>query len=379
MNNDREPIEAFKRALSITAVAERLGLEPVHGKFRCFHPTRHAHGDRTPSVSLSEERGLFRCWVCPDFKGDVIQLVCDIRNCEFLDAVQWLREGWPVAAAAYVRANAQQPDGPTHGTAGNVATPPLAAVHMAPKPAPQGHELTELSLGLPQRPEHWREKTILAFLKLLSPVDKADPHGRHEARDYLIKRKIFMHTWNEMRLRWVDDYGRVNDALRKEQDADLLREVGLMNDHGNLRFYKHRLILPYLDSENHPLHFQARATDYETTPKELSLRGTIPVPYNRKVLDGLAGVVYLCEGPIDTLTLIERRIPAVGVPGVSHLKADWIPLFTNKRVCVCFDKDEAGKAATVKVIEAFKSQGIDAFALEALPDGSDINEWFVRK
>ena len=364
--SNRDNIEALKAALSITAVAEALGLEPMRGKFRCLHPTRHSHGDRSPSVSLSEDRGLFRCWVCQDVRGDCIELVSQVRNCSFIDALRWLRDTFPNAR-----------------TAANLGTPsttapkqPTAIVQDVRKDSTS--ELATLTVHNVERPEHWREKLVLTFLKLLMPIDQADPHGNFLARDYLIKRKIFQRTWNGLRLRWVDDYHRVNEALRHDADPDLLREVGLVNDQGNLRFYKHRLILPYLDAENHPLHFQARAIDFETTPKELSLRGHIPCPYNVKELDQRPGVVYLCEGPIDTLTLVEKGFAAVGVPGVAHMKKEWIPLFTNKRVIVCFDNDEAGRTASAKIVEEFTAQGIDAKPLTSLPSFTDINDWFTR-
>jgi len=48
--------------------------------------------------------------------------------------------------------------------------------------------------------------------------------------------------------------------------------------------------------------------------------GHIPCPYNAKELDQRPGVVYLCEGPIDTLTLVEKGFAAVGVPGVAQVQ-----------------------------------------------------------
>jgi DNA primase len=367
---DREGIESFKRELSITAVADRLGLCPVHGKIRCLHPMRHSHGDRTPSVSLSESKGLFRCWVCADVRGDVIELVSQVNNLSFRDALGWLKDMFPHAVLQASISNPSTTTAPKN-PAPNRPIEKRVEPLLIPEP--------ELPIVVPSaREEHWREKTILGFLKMLAPLEHPDSHGRFEARDYLVRRKIFLKTWNAMRLRWVDDYGRVNDALRRDFDGDLLREVGITNEHGNLRFYKHKLIIPYLDDKNRPLHFQARATEQDTTPKELSLRGHIPCPYNVKMLDQRSGLVYLCEGPIDTLTLIDRGIPAVGVPGVSHLKAEWIPLFQNKSVIVCFDNDEAGRTASAKVVDAFMSQGIDAKPLTILPDGTDINDWFTQ-
>ena len=80
MQKEREELEAFKANLSHTAVAERLGLREVRGKLRSPYGKRHAHGDRTPSVSVSEEKGLFRCWVCDDVRGDAFDLVRLVRG-----------------------------------------------------------------------------------------------------------------------------------------------------------------------------------------------------------------------------------------------------------------------------------------------------------
>ena len=90
-----EELKQFKASLSITAVAQALGVEVVRGRCRCFYPQRHVHGDRTPSVSISEERGSFRCWVCDDVRGDVISLVQIVKNCSFTEALDWLVETYP--------------------------------------------------------------------------------------------------------------------------------------------------------------------------------------------------------------------------------------------------------------------------------------------
>ena len=64
--------------------------------------------------------------------------------------------------------------------------------------------------------------------------------------------------------------------------------------------------------------------------------------------------VFLTEGESDTLALIESGIEADGTaaavasPGTSF-PAAWAPLFAGKRVTLCFDRDEPGQAAAVKV------------------------------
>ena len=98
-----EELKQFKAAISITAVAQSLGVEVSHGRCHCFFPQRHAHGDRTPSVSISEERGTFRCWVCDDVRGDVISLVQILKDCSFIEALGWLIEQFPFLVPASAR------------------------------------------------------------------------------------------------------------------------------------------------------------------------------------------------------------------------------------------------------------------------------------
>ena len=86
----REFYEELVRRNDIVAVAIELGLEVRGTKCRCLRPEAHAHGDRTPSLSLFRDRNTFRCWVCPDVRGDVIQLVETARGVSHAEAVRYL-------------------------------------------------------------------------------------------------------------------------------------------------------------------------------------------------------------------------------------------------------------------------------------------------
>lgn len=190
-----------------------------------------------------------------------------------------------------------------------------------------------------------------------------------------------------MRLRTIVDYDRVNAGLRQKFGLEDLQKAGLFNEKGNLKYYRHRLLFPYLDAKGIPRYFQARATDAETQPKELNLRGAVPFPYNVSLLDGNVGWIYLCEGCIDTLTMLDRGFPAVGIPGVKSFKPEWGSLFRNKRVIVCLDQDEAGRAGSKIIEDILKQNGVEASRLGdgiqaksfQMAEGQDINSWFGGK
>ena len=370
-----EELKQFKASLSITAVATALGVPVVHGRCRCFYPTRHAHGDRTPSVSFSEERGTFRCWVCDDVRGDVISLVQIVKNCSFLEALNWLKESYgflvPGAASNPVPVQNRTVE-QNAALVAKVAMREAALEYQPPEPA---KELVS---------EDERKKIILSFLKMLSPVDKTP------AAAYLARRRIYKPIWDRMLLRTITDYGALNNKLKETYDLEVLKYVGLFNEKGNLRYYKHPLFFPYLDTKRRSCYFQARAIDSTVVPKELNLRGTVPYPYNVSALDQRPGWVYLCEGVVDTLTFLGQRIAAIGIPGVRSFKTEWLPLFKNKSVVLCLDKDEAGRNATeylqtvfeqagIRTVVLGEGKGLEHFEKMTMKEGEDINDWFGGK
>ena len=78
-------IQDVKQNTNIIDIALRLGLEVRSNKSRCFHPENHANGDRTPSLSFSPSRGVFKCFGC-GIGGDVFNLVQQVKACKFPEA-----------------------------------------------------------------------------------------------------------------------------------------------------------------------------------------------------------------------------------------------------------------------------------------------------
>ena len=368
-----EELKQFKESLSITAVAKALGIDVVRGRCRCFFPQRHAHGDRTPSVSFSEEWGTFRCWVCDDVRGDVISLVQLCKNMSFSEAIEWLKSEFSflLKSPKPVRKSALSAGG---GSASEKSAPSRAREPV----------LREPEIEPPQKPlikEEDRRNLIFSFLKMLKPIEHT-PAGA-----YLSGRRIYKPVWDKMRIRTIDDYEEISDRLREIYSLEVLQYVGLFNERGNLRFYKHPLIFPYLDSKMRSFYFQARAINESVEPKELNLRGPVPFPYNVSALDEKPGWVYLCEGVVDTLTFIGHNVPAVGIPGVRAFKTKWLPLFKNKSVVLCLDNDEAGRSGMEYIQGVFDQAGIRSTILgtgmenlsSAMKEGEDINDWFGRR
>ena len=333
-------IQELKSSLSITVVAKRLGLSVEGGRFRCFFPERHAHGDRTPSVSINEEKGYFKCFVCENVKGDVISLVQMYLGVNFAEAVKWLKGDAPS-----IKRDMQ-------------------------KSIPQKNKKEDNS----EHPKFFKEKIILDFLNLLSPIPV-----NSKAAMWLANRHIYKPVWDKVLLRLIDDYHRTSRELRAKYSLEDLQYAGLFNSQGILRYGRHPIIIPYIDEQHRPFFFQARAIDKDVVPKELNLQKAVPFPYNKEVLDGKPGIVYLCEGAIDTLTLLGHNFSAVGIPGVNSFKPEWVEMFKNKKIILCLDNDAAGRASEARISAMLQDAGLETHSFGLLPEGEDINSWFASR
>jgi hypothetical protein len=165
-----------------------------------------------------------------------------------------------------------------------------------------------------------------------------------------------------------------------------LIESGLFNENGYLRYFKHTLIFPYLDFDGKVCYFQSRAVEQDTHPKELNPRGRIPLPYNAPALKSDVNSIYIAEGAIDCLTILEKGFMAVGIPGAKNFKEDWVPYFKNKKVYLAFDRDRVGREGEMQIKSLLDKSGIECHFMQEhlpknmqMPDGFDVNDWFVKK
>jgi hypothetical protein len=136
-------------------------------------------------------------------------------------------------------------------------------------------------------------------------------------------------------------------AQAKGLDAAFLRTLGI--EESTYRGKK-RLLIPYLDTSGHKV-----ATRYR-----LSLHGPDRFRWARgsKVhLYGLwrlqemrpEGYVILVEGESDCHTLWQHQLPALGVPGASTFKPEWVEHLNGLTVYVWQEPDQGGETLASKV------------------------------
>ena len=111
----------------------------------------------------------------------------------------------------------------------------------------------------------------------------------------------------------------------------------------------------------------------KTERKVLAPSGSSPHLYNPLMLGPNAGLMFLCEGEYDTLSVIDCGFDAVGTQGVSTFNRTWARLFSGATVIIAFDGDSAGRKAAHDLQTIFKDLGTDVHVME-VPDESDLND-----
>jgi DNA primase len=205
----------------------------------------------------------------------------------------------------------------------------------------------------------------------------------HPAFLYLQGRGISPTRAKAGEIGFIADYQAIQRRLVGQFPLPDLQSAGLFNANGNLRLYRHQLILPFvLDRRVYGL--QARNIRWrdqdEDGPKEL-LVGSPSIPFNTDILTEAIEQVFLSEGVIDCLSFTELGLPAVGIPGANGFKAQWVPLFHEvPEVIVAFDNDDAGRRGTERIVGMFEAAGRAGLKTIRWPNGiKDANEFLTKR
>lgn len=94
----REQIEAIKASVDFAALAAERGVV-LRRKGRQLYALCPFHKEKTPSFTISPERGLFHCFGC-GVGGDLFGFVMRFDGVHFPEALRMLAERTGVALAA---------------------------------------------------------------------------------------------------------------------------------------------------------------------------------------------------------------------------------------------------------------------------------------
>ncbi|MDW3218665.1 MAG: DNA primase [Acidimicrobiales bacterium] len=299
------------------------------------------HGERTPSLSVSPEKGVYYCFGCQR-SGDAITFVQEMDNLDFAGAVESL-------AGRY------------------------------------GIQLRYTSKDEGSR--RARKRTLLDAVekavefyhqRLLTGADAG------EARSYLRSRGYDGEVVRTYRIGWApDDWDQLAKHLRLS--ADDLRDAGLgfVNKADRQQdFFRGRVMFPISDERGDPVGFGGRILPGHEGSKYKNTTTDAVVYDKSRVLYGLhahregivkAGEAIICEGYTDVIGFADAGIPrAVATCGTAmteeHVKL--LKRFSADRLVLAFDADAAGLAAADRVYEWEREHGLEVRVAD-LPAGVD--------
>lgn len=174
------------------------------------------------------------------------------------------------------------------------------------------------------------------------------------------------------------------DLGRDKRDYFYVRGLSdLTIDRFQLGWYNNFNIIPVF--ENGTLrNFQMRKDDPKTIRPYY--RGTGSILFNSDILK-LTDVVYITEGPVDSMILSQQGLPAISMTVAGNMLPQWYSKFINqKRIYIVFDNDDAGVKEAKRVAKVlgitrckiytfteFEDKGYDP--VDFFRDGNTVNEF----
>jgi DNA primase len=331
-------VEAVKTAANLVELVEaRTRLRKVGGRFTGLCPF---HEEKTPSFSVSPDRGTYHCFGC-GVGGDAITFVRETESLDFVGAIEWLADRF--------------------------------------------HLELEYEESSPQADaERRRRERLYALLEQATAYYERLLWSEHgvRAREYLASRGLGDDACREFRLGLAPAGETLaRKAREKGYTRDELAAAGLVTRRGG-DYFQRRLMFPLADARGRVIAFQARKL-HEDDPLRGKYVNSPEGELFRKsnVLYGLhlarAAIAkqdsaVVVEGNTDVIALRQAGLePVVASMGTALTERQLKELGRlTSRVFLCFDADAAGEDATLRGMELALRQGLDVRVV-ALPKGTD--------
>lgn len=307
------------------------------------------HGEKTPSFTVNEEKGIYHCFGCQT-GGSVFQFLMQYDHLTFPEAVERVAKRYGIEIERDQR-----------GT-------------------PYGDQ------GERERLYRLNERAATNYQRMLT----AHPEGKR-ARDYLKQRGLDEATVKSFMIGYAPPHGSgLIEVLKQEKFSlqDALK-LGLLGQKSPQQFHEKffaRVIFPILNAGGKVVAFGGRVLD-QGLPKYLNSSET-PLFHKSGTLYGLfhakdgirkADRVVVVEGYLDVIALFQHDITYTVATLGTALTVDHVRLLSrySKNIIALFDGDAAGHKAASRSFEIFVEAGMLGRAA-FLPAGEDPDT-FVRQ
>ncbi len=377
MSRQASPIEAARQRHSLAEVAARTGvwLRATTGTVtvRCPMPS-HGHPDRTPSLRLYLDDGMWYCFGCSDRAGDVVQWTEQVEGVGWRQAIEILDSDRPLTNAW--AGSAHGGDSIRTSTAGvDTERPDLNRTPAARVQEVLNRTWEHCTAG----PLHARAVGYLAS-RCIDVTALEAYTNRHETGQ-------------------TPAYGAtlLRRLLADGFSTDELVDAGLVHRDPNGRvtnFYHQRLLIPIRSPEGCLTGLvgrnvgDSRAPKYKNPPqtvlydKSVNLYQPLPAPRHPY------GGVVVVEGTLDGLAIAcaairtgyATRLCPVTQSGreLSLCQLDTVLRLHPGSLVISFDGDSAGRDSNRRLAAAVQARGRSA-TIVSQPDGTDPASWLALR
>lgn len=329
-------------ALSIFEVAGKLGIIIKNKYTLCF-----IHNEKTPSLYFNTKNNTWKCFGCSE-GGGVINLVMKKKEIDFLQACKWLDQNFLSGSTTLT---------PPYRRAKRIKNTPVTMD------------------SIEEHPDCELYESIISFLDL-----------SQKAIDYLTKiRAIENNVVIQNNLKSIDSISDFYNYIRIRFGDKRLIDAGLLkvDEDGNIKrtWWSDGIVFPYYSINGRIEMMQLRPyIPFPPTAKYILLKGIKCCLYNEIILrDLVAGsTLYICEGAPDTLSMLSKKHNAIGLPGVSSFKDEWIDMVGKYNIIILFDNDNAGIKNANILKNKFLSKGINV-VVKRVTEYHDVNEMLVAE
>lgn len=300
------------------------------------------HDDHNPSMSVSEEKGLFTCFVCHK-TGNVFSFVQDYENISFIEAVKI------VASKVGIE---------------------IETGYKETSKYSKHYEAVDLALKFYQN-----------NLKSQDGI---------KAREYLKNRGIADEVIEEFNIGYASsNYDTITKLLtNKGYDEEILIDAGISARGQTLYdLFRNRITFPIHNPNGKPVGFSARiyedvkeAKYINTKETPIFKKGKILFNYHRAQNEARrVKSLIVVEGQMDAIRIYASGIKNVVATMGTALTDDHIKLLKklNVPIILCMDNDDAGEKATIQNGEALTKSSVDLKILR-LSGAKDPDEYILK-
>lgn len=303
------------------------------------------HDDHTPSMSVSKERQLFKCFVC-NKGGNVFTFVKDYENISYIEAVKKVAD--------------------------KVGIP--------------------LSINTPKTYEskYKLEYEIMDYTTKILQNNLNSKEGS-KAKEYLEKRNIDDKIIKEFKIGLTlnDNKYLYNVLTKKNYDINKLDELGLITKDGLSGYDKfvNRIMIPITNLEGSVVGFTGRIYNNEDAAKYINTKETVIYKkgniifnyYNAKNYIREEKCAIIVEGNMDAIRMYSSGVKNVLALMGTVITKEQIEILKKLRVPIILmlDNDDAGALATNNVGEELVKNNIECKVVR-LSGAKDPDEYIVK-